>query len=108
MYKHLRRVHQHARVRVRARTTWASGSASSWARNLEALVIPHRRVHLDLESVDLEQLRAFARIVLAGLGAARLVERLEDLGEAAVLGAVQPQLGQLQIGLEPQALLWGK
>ena len=63
-------------------------------------------MHLDLEGVDLEQLRALARIVLAGLGTARLVQRLEDLGQAAILSAVQPQLGQLQVGLEPQALSW--
>ena len=72
--------------------------------DLELFVVAHGRVHLNLEGVNLEELRALFGVVFTRLGAACVVQHLEDLGQARELASVQPQFGELEVGFEPQPL----
>mmetsp|Transcript_58376 Transcript_58376/g.133956 ORF Transcript_58376/g.133956 Transcript_58376/m.133956 type:complete len:410 (+) Transcript_58376:422-1651(+) len=72
---------------------------------LQLLVVLGGGVHLDLERIHLEQLRALPQVIRTVLALARLVELLDDSLQPAVLGPVEPQLAQLEVGLEPQPLI---
>ena len=61
-------------------------------QRLELLVVLLRCVHLDLERVDLQQLRALLEVVVAVVRLTAGVQLLQDARQLGVLAAVKVQL----------------